>query len=72
MNLIGVEAYDSNALDQHMRSQGRELISMDRNRPGGSVTLPSPGANGRAVLAALGYDKARIELLLDSGAVSAS
>ena len=54
-----------------MRSQGRELISMDRKRPGGSVKLPSPGANSRAVLAALGYDRARIEMLPDSGAVSA-
>ena len=39
-NLTGIEVYDSNALDQHLRSPG--------------------------------YDKARIEMLLDSGAVSAS
>lgn len=44
-------------------------LQMDGKRPGAPVTMPQPGADGRAVLEALGYDSARIDRLLDLGAV---
>ena len=44
-------------------------LEMDGKRPGGPVTLPAPGADGRAVLAALGYDEAKIAGLAAQGCV---
>lgn len=44
-------------------------IEMNGQRPGGAVALPEPGADSRAVLAALGLDAGEIEALLESGAV---
>lgn len=44
-------------------------LQMDGKRPGTPVTLPQPGADSRTVLEALGYNAARIEQLLDLGAV---
>lgn len=46
-------------------------LQMDGLRPGGSTSLPTPGADSRAVLAALGYDDDRIEALVTGGAVGA-
>ncbi|AXB79441.1 CaiB/BaiF CoA-transferase family protein [Novosphingobium sp. P6W] len=44
-------------------------LQMGGLRPGAPVTLPSPGADSRTVLAALGYDEERIERLVAQGAV---
>ncbi len=44
-------------------------IEMGGARPGGEAVLPNAGADTKAVLAALGYDEARIAALLESGAV---
>jgi len=44
-------------------------LQMDGKRPGSATSLPQPGADSRAVLAALGYPAERIEQLLASGAV---
>ncbi len=46
-------------------------LEMDGKRPGGATTLPKPGEDARKVLAALGYDAARIEGLIAAGAVGA-
>jgi crotonobetainyl-CoA:carnitine CoA-transferase CaiB-like acyl-CoA transferase len=47
-------------------------ITMGGARPSGEVTLPTPGADSRAVLAELGYEAGEIEALLASGAVEAA
>ncbi len=47
-------------------------LEMDGKRPGGATRLPLPGADARAVLAALGYDETRIAALIASGAVEES
>jgi crotonobetainyl-CoA:carnitine CoA-transferase CaiB-like acyl-CoA transferase len=44
-------------------------IEMNGQRPGGAVALPEPGANSRAVLAALGLDEGEIEALFARRAV---
>lgn len=44
-------------------------LEMDGKRPGAPSSLPKPGEDARAVLAALGYSAERIAALLDSGAV---
>ncbi len=46
-------------------------LEMDGKRPGSATSLPQPGADSRAVLVVLGYDTARIEELVKSGAVGA-
>lgn len=47
-------------------------LEMDGKRPGAPSALPLPGADARAVLAALGYPAERIAALIDSGAVEES
>ena len=47
-------------------------LEMDGKRPGGATALPRPGADARAVLAALGYAEDKIAALIDSGAVEES
>ncbi len=47
-------------------------LEMDGKRPGGETTLPLPGADSRAVLAALGYPADKIDALLASGAVQST
>ena len=47
-------------------------LEMDGKRPGGATALPLPGADARAVLAALGYAEDKIAALIDSGAVEES
>jgi crotonobetainyl-CoA:carnitine CoA-transferase CaiB-like acyl-CoA transferase len=47
-------------------------LEMDGKRPGAPNALPLPGADARAVLAALGYPAERIAALIDSGAVEES
>lgn len=47
-------------------------LEMDGKRPGGATALPLPGADARAVLAALGYADDKIAALIDSGAVEES
>jgi crotonobetainyl-CoA:carnitine CoA-transferase CaiB-like acyl-CoA transferase len=47
-------------------------IMMDGARPSVAAHLPSPGADSRTVLAALGYDAAEIATLIASGAVGES
>lgn len=47
-------------------------LEMDGKRPGGATALPLPGADARAVLAALGYADDKIAALIDSGAVEQS
>jgi len=47
-------------------------LELDGKRPGGGAALPLPGADTRAVLAGLGYDKARIAALITEGAVEES
>ena len=44
-------------------------LELDGKRPGGPSALPKPGADARAVLAALGYPAERIESLISTGAV---
>ncbi len=44
-------------------------LEMDGKRPGAPSSLPKPGEDARAVLAALGYSADRIAALLASGAV---
>jgi len=44
-------------------------LEMDGKRIGAPQELPKPGRDARAVLAGLGYDDARIEELIGSGAV---
>jgi len=44
-------------------------LSLNGARAGAPSTLPAPGADTRSVLAGLGYDDARIDALLTSGAV---
>ncbi|EIZ80492.1 l-carnitine dehydratase bile acid-inducible protein f [Novosphingobium sp. Rr 2-17] len=44
-------------------------LQMNGKRPGSPVTLPSAGADSRAVLASMGYDEAQIEALVAHGAV---
>jgi crotonobetainyl-CoA:carnitine CoA-transferase CaiB-like acyl-CoA transferase len=44
-------------------------LEMGGLRPGAPVTLPEPGADGREILAALGYAPDRITALIDQGAV---
>lgn len=44
-------------------------LEMDGKRSGGGASLPLPGADARAVLAGLGYEAARVDALLASGAV---
>ena len=46
-------------------------LEMAGLRPGGEVHLPLPGADARAVLAALGYGADKAEALISSGAVGA-
>jgi len=46
-------------------------LQMGGLRPGAPVTLPTPGADSRAVLAALGYPSERIDTLVAQGAVGA-
>jgi crotonobetainyl-CoA:carnitine CoA-transferase CaiB-like acyl-CoA transferase len=47
-------------------------LEMDGKRPGAPSALPLPGADARAVLAALGYPADRIAALIESGAVEES
>lgn len=47
-------------------------LEMDGKRPGAPSALPKPGADARAVLAALGYPADRIAALIESGAVEES
>lgn len=47
-------------------------LEMDGKRPGGATALPLPGADARAVLAALGYADDKIAALINSGAVEES
>jgi len=47
-------------------------LELDGKRPGGGAALPLPGADTRAVLDGLGYDKARIAALITEGAVEES
>lgn len=47
-------------------------LEMDGKRIGAPQELPKPGRDARAVLAGLGYDEARIEELIGSGAVEES
>jgi len=47
-------------------------LEMDGKRPGAPSALPLPGADARAVLAALGYPAERIAALIESGAVEES
>ena len=47
-------------------------LEMDGKRPGAPSALPKPGADARAVLAALGYPADRIAALIQSGAVEES
>jgi len=47
-------------------------LELDGKRPGGGAALPLPGADTRAVLDGLGYDKARIAALIAQGAVEES
>lgn len=47
-------------------------LEMDGKRPGAPSTLPKPGADARAVLAALGYPAERIASLIKTGAVEES
>lgn len=44
-------------------------LEMDGKRIGSPQQLPTPGADARGVLAALGYDEARIDALIKQGAV---
>lgn len=46
-------------------------LQMGGLRPGAPVTLPTPGADSRAVLEALGYEAAKVDALLAQGAVGA-
>lgn len=45
-------------------------IAVDGQRTGGAATLPTPGADSREILAALGLAASEIDTLLASGAVS--
>jgi crotonobetainyl-CoA:carnitine CoA-transferase CaiB-like acyl-CoA transferase len=47
-------------------------LMMDGKRPAASAHLPKAGADGAAVLAALGYDQAAIAALIAAGAVGSS
>jgi crotonobetainyl-CoA:carnitine CoA-transferase CaiB-like acyl-CoA transferase len=47
-------------------------LELDGQRPGGPSSLPLPGADARAVLAALGYPEERIATLIEAGAVEES
>ena len=47
-------------------------LELDGKRPGGPNALPRPGADARAVLAALGYPAEKIAALIASGAVEES
>ncbi|MFN7157304.1 MAG: hypothetical protein ACK4MR_01260 [Erythrobacter cryptus] len=47
-------------------------LELDGKRIGAPQHLPKPGRDTRAVLAALGYDEARIAELLASGAAEES
>ncbi len=47
-------------------------LTMGGQRPAGHAALPTPGADSRAVLSALGYDAEAIAALLASGAVGES
>jgi crotonobetainyl-CoA:carnitine CoA-transferase CaiB-like acyl-CoA transferase len=44
-------------------------LQMNGKRPGGSVALPRPGADTRAILQSLGYPDEHIETLIGQGAV---
>jgi crotonobetainyl-CoA:carnitine CoA-transferase CaiB-like acyl-CoA transferase len=44
-------------------------LEMGGKRPGAPVTLPQPGADGRAILQMLGYPADRIADLIGQGAV---
>lgn len=44
-------------------------LEMDGKRIGSPQQLPAPGADARAVLAALGYDQERIDALMEQGSV---
>ena len=65
----------SGGLEAVTLDDGRETmlpglpIEMDGARVGGADTLPAPGRDTRAVLAALGHDEAMIDALLAKGAV---
>jgi crotonobetainyl-CoA:carnitine CoA-transferase CaiB-like acyl-CoA transferase len=73
--------------DPHLNSGGLEPVTLDSGaktklptlplemdglRPGEANTLPSPGADARAVLAELGYEAAQIAALIAGGAVEES
>jgi crotonobetainyl-CoA:carnitine CoA-transferase CaiB-like acyl-CoA transferase len=45
-------------------------LEMNGKRPGAAFTMPQPGADGRSVLAAMGYSEERIERLVKENAVS--
>lgn len=47
-------------------------LQMGGLRPGSHVTLPSPGADTRSVLASLGYDPDAVEKLIAAGAVGSA
>ena len=47
-------------------------MEMAGARPGGSATLPLPGADSRAVLTGLGFDEDRIAALIAAGTVGES
>jgi crotonobetainyl-CoA:carnitine CoA-transferase CaiB-like acyl-CoA transferase len=70
--------------DPHLNAGGMEPVTLDSGaetklptiplemagkRPGGATALPKPGADARAVLAALGYADDKIATLIASGAV---
>ena len=44
-------------------------LEMNGKRPGGAVTLPTAGADGKSVLEALGYDAQQIDQMVQQGAV---
>ncbi len=73
--------------DPHLAEGGLEPVTLDDGKEtklptiplemsgerlgGGNTSLPTPGADSRSVLEALGYDAEKIEALLSGGAVSA-
>jgi crotonobetainyl-CoA:carnitine CoA-transferase CaiB-like acyl-CoA transferase len=73
--------------DPHLNAGGMEPVTLDTGaetklptiplemggkRPGAPSALPLPGADARAVLAALGYPADKIAALIESGAVEES
>lgn len=73
--------------DPHLNAGGMERVTLDTGeetklpaiplemggkRPGTAVTLPTPGADFRAVLEGLGYETEAINTLLQSGALGQS